>query len=241
MNRILVTGSTEGLGRLTAQALLRDQHEVFVHARNHDRADALGPLIAEGAHLVVADLGVRSEVQRMAAELADQELDAVIHNAGVEGGPALLEVNVVAPYLLTALLPDVARHVYLSSDMHHGGRAQLAGLDWADGTTASYSDSKLLLTTLTMAVARLRPDLLANAVNPGWVPTRMGGPNAPDDLELGYQTQVWLATSEDAQARQSGGYWHHQQQERPHASVHDERFQDELLAALAAETGVTFG
>ena len=192
MNRILVTGSTEGLGRLTAQALLRDQHEVFVHARNHDRADALGPLIAEGAHLVVADLGVRSEVQRMAAELADQELDAVIHNAGVEGGPALLEVNVVAPYLLTALLPDVARHVYLSSDMHHGGRAQLAGLDWADGTTASYSDSKLLLTTLTMAVARLRPDLLANAVNPGWVPTRMGGPNAPDDLELGYQTQVWL-------------------------------------------------
>ena len=240
MNRILVTGSTEGLGRLTAQALRRDQHEVFVHARNHDRADVLGPLIAEGAHLVVADLGVRAEVQRMAAELADQELDAVIHNAGVEGGAALLEVNAVAPYLLTALLPDVARHVYLSSDMHHGGRAQLAGLDWADGNTASYSDSKLLLTTLTMAVARLRPDLLANAVNPGWVPTRMGGPNAPDDLELGYQTQAWLATSEDAEALTSGGYWHRRKQERPHGSATDKRFQDELLAALAAETGVAF-
>jgi NAD(P)-dependent dehydrogenase (short-subunit alcohol dehydrogenase family) len=100
-------------------------------------------------------------------------------------------------------------------------------------TAGSYSDSKLFVTTLAVGVARLWPDVLSNAVDPGWVPTRMGGPGAPDDLRLGHLTQEWLATSDDADARTSGGYWYHQRQIEPHPAVHDRRFQDQLLDELA--------
>ncbi|MGE0808877.1 MAG: daunorubicin C-13 ketoreductase, partial [Burkholderiaceae bacterium] len=130
--------------------------------------------------------------------------------------------------------------IYLSSSMHRGGRASLAGMDWTGRTsTGSYSDSKLFVTALTMAVARLWPDVLSNAVDPGWVPTRMGGPSAPDDLRLGHLTQEWLATSDDPEALTSAGYWHHQRRQKPHPAVNDTRFQDSLLAELASATGTT--
>ena len=84
--------------------------------------------------------------------------------------------------------------------MHTSGRTSLDDLDWTtrrwDGTQA-YCDSKLLVTTLAAAVARHWPDVRSNAVDPGWVPTRMGGPHATDDLALGHDTQVWLATSDE--------------------------------------------
>ena len=57
-------------------------------------------------------------------------MDAVIHNAGVLGGPQVLPVNAVAPYLLTALIHRPERLVYLTSGMHRGGRARLTGIDW---------------------------------------------------------------------------------------------------------------
>ncbi|WP_341644853.1 hypothetical protein [Thauera sp. SDU_THAU2] len=77
----------------------------------------------------------------------------------------------------------------------------------------------------------------SNAVNPGWVPTRMGGPSAPDDLRLGHLTQEWLATSDYPEALTSGGYWHHQRREEPHPAVEDIQFQDRLLAELERATG----
>jgi hypothetical protein len=65
----------------------------------------------------------------------------------------------------------------------------------------------------------------------------MGGRGAPDDLRLGHLTQVWLATSEDREARTSGGYWYHQRRRDPHPAAADARFQDDLLAALERTTG----
>ena len=122
--------------------------------------------------------------------------------------------------------------------MHRGGRASLTGIDWSGHpATSSYSDSKLFVTTLAAAVARIWPDVSSNAVDPGWVPTRMGGPGAPDDLRLGHLTQEWLATSDDPEARTSGGYWHHQRRVDPARSVHDQRFQGQLLQELASFTG----
>jgi NAD(P)-dependent dehydrogenase (short-subunit alcohol dehydrogenase family) len=146
-------------------------------------------------------------------------------------------VNVVAPYLLTALIDRPQRLVYLSSGSHYGGRADLAGVDWSGHSrTGSYSDSKLFVTTLAVAVARIWLDVYSNAVDPGWVPTRMGGPGAPDDLRLGHLTQEWLATSDEPEARSSGGYWFHQRLRTPHPAVRDTHFQDSLLAALARFT-----
>ncbi|MFJ8768957.1 SDR family NAD(P)-dependent oxidoreductase [Streptomyces clavifer] len=238
MSRILVTGSADGLGWRAADSLLSAGHDVVVHARNDERARNLDPLVERGARLVVGDFMERDAVRRIAAELNGTEpLDAVIHNAGVWSGPAVMPVNIIAPYLLTALLRGPRRLVYLSSSSHFGGHPLLDGVDWWGESAGSYSDSKLFVTALAAAVARLRPGTLSNAVDPGWVPTKMGGAGAPDDLEQGHRTQEWLATSDEPQALTSGGYWYHGERLEPHRSVRDETFQDRLLQALAEETG----
>src|SRR3954449_1335245 len=239
MAHILITGSADGLGRAAAETLLGDGHQVIVHTRSAGRLAAVEPLISRGASAVIGDLADLNQTRALADQVNRLgPLDAVIHNAGVTSGPHILPVNVVAPYLLTVLVERPQRLVYLSSDMHEGGRTDVDDLDWSgQRPTASYSDSKLLLTAFAMAVARLWPDVYSNAVDPGWVPTKMGGPGAPDDLRLGHLTQEWLATSDAPEARISGGYWYHQRRRAPHRAVLDRRFQDELLAALAGVTG----
>jgi NAD(P)-dependent dehydrogenase (short-subunit alcohol dehydrogenase family) len=237
MAGILITGSANGLGRLAAQALLDDGHEVVVHARNSHRLTAVRDIVDRAAAAVVGDLsdieqtrGIARDVNRLG------RMDAVIHNAGVYTGPQVMPVNIVAPYLLTALIDRPQRLIYISSGAHRSGRANLDGIDWSGRATGSYPDSKLFVTTFAVAIARLWPDVLSNAVDPGWVPTRMGGPGAPDDLRLGHLTQEWLATSDDADARTSGSYWYHQRRTEPHPAVHDRRFQDQLLDELARFT-----
>ncbi|MBT2538821.1 SDR family NAD(P)-dependent oxidoreductase [Arthrobacter sp. ISL-69] len=240
MSRIFITGSSEGLGRNAALDLLHDGHQLVLHARNPHRADALNDLTARGVRIVVGDLA-RADGVRAVAEQVNSigRMDAIIHNAGVVDGAALLPVNVVAPYLLTALIELPDRLVYLSSGMHRGGRADLTGADWS-GTraTKTYSDSKLFITAFTMFLARTWPDTFSNAVDPGWVPTRMGGAGASDDLREGHLTQAWLAGSNDPGAEVTGGYWHHMHQQKPHPATLNQNFQDELIAQIADHTGV---
>jgi NAD(P)-dependent dehydrogenase (short-subunit alcohol dehydrogenase family) len=243
MARIFITGSADGLGRLAAEVLLTDGHDVIVHARTSQRLEALGDLLDRGASGVVGDLAHMDDVRDLVTAVnAIGALDAVIHNAGVLRGPALVPVNIVAPYLLTALIHRPRRLIYLSSGMHFGGRARLDGIDWSGhDRTTTYSDTKLLVTTLSAAIARIWPDVLSHAVDPGWVPTRMGGPGAPDDLDLSHLTQEWLATSDDPAAMTTGAYWRHQRRLRPHAAVRDVAFQNALLDALGQHTGVVLG
>ena len=238
MASILITGSTDGVGRNTAEALLDEGHRVVVHARTTARLAAIQHLVDRGAEAVVGDLTDLDQVHGLVEQAnALGPFDAVVHNAGVMQGP-VLPVNATAPYLMTALIP-ASRHIYLSSSMHRGGQPDLAGIDWTgERQTRSYSDAKLFVTALMAALARLRPDVLAHAVDPGWVPTKMGGTGASDDLALAHVTQAWLATTDDPEALVSGRYWHHQRTEKLHPAVHDKGFQDELLASLAEQTGV---
>lgn len=240
MARILVTGSTDGLGRATADTLLREGHDVIVHARSARRAEAIADLTDRGADLIVADFANRDEVHTAADNLqTGAPIDGIVHNAGVISGASIIPVNVVAPYLLTALLQSPSRHVYLSSSMHRGGTARLDGVDWqGDSPSSSYSDSKLFVTAFAAAVADRWPDVQANAVDPGWVPTKMGGSGASDDLELGHRTQERLIGDPDSSV--SGGYWFHDRQQDPHSAVRDPQFQNELLRALRTATGVAF-
>jgi NAD(P)-dependent dehydrogenase (short-subunit alcohol dehydrogenase family) len=178
-------------------------------------------------------------------------MDAVIHNAGAystsgrsptpEGHATILAVNALAPYMLTALIERPRRLVYLSSGMHRNGAASLRDIDWIErrwNGSQAYSDSKLYVTALAFAVARCWPDVLSNAVDPGWVATKMGGPGAPDDFEKGYLTQTWLAVSDDPAATVSGRYFHHRQPHTPARETSTPRFQDQLLATLSELTGV---
>jgi NAD(P)-dependent dehydrogenase (short-subunit alcohol dehydrogenase family) len=175
MARVFITGSADGLGRLAAQTLLDEGHEVVVHARNSDRLTAIRDLVDRGAAAVVGDLSDLEETRGIARDVNRLgRMDAVIHNAGVYTGPQVTPVNIVAPYLLTALLDRPQRLVYLSSGAHRSGRANLDGIDWTGRAARSYSDSKLFVTTLAFAVARLWPDVFSNAVDPGWVPYQNG-------------------------------------------------------------------
>jgi len=251
MARIFITGTTEGLGRAAALALVEDGHDVVLHARNPARRAAMGELTDRAFGVVVGDLASAEETSAVADQVnAIGRMDAVIHNAGIyidrrrvatpEGHARTLAVNVLAPYRLTAEIERPGRLIYLSSGMHRGGDASLRDIDWTsrrwDGVQA-YSDSKLFVAALAVAVARRWTDVRADAVDPGWVPTRMGGPGAPDDLELGHTTQVWLAVG-DGPATGTGGYWFHQRREEPAPAVSDPGFQDALVDELRRCTGV---
>ncbi|MCC8424924.1 SDR family NAD(P)-dependent oxidoreductase [Mucilaginibacter sp. UR6-11] len=232
--KILVTGSADGLGQLAAKQLIKDGHKVVLHARNTARGEQALKALPGAANLLTADLADIEETKALAEQAnAFGVFDAVIHNAGVyqTGAQQLLHVNTLAPYILTALMHRPARLIYLSSGMHLSGRPE-----WTD--KPSYSDTKLHILMLAKALARKWPEVYANAVDPGWVPTKMGGAGAPDDLELGYQTQVWLATSNDPGALVSGQYFHHQKSARYNKSADDILLQDHLLAECARLTGV---
>jgi NAD(P)-dependent dehydrogenase (short-subunit alcohol dehydrogenase family) len=239
--RILITGSADGLGRLAARRLVNQGHRVVLHARNPQRAhDALaGAPGAEG--VLIGDLARLEEVKRLAeAANAMGRFDAVIHNAAVYSapGPEILAVNTLAPYVLTCLIHKPQRLIYLSSSSHLHGRPALQRLR---SGSISYADSKLYIVLLAKALARAWPDVYANAVDPGWVPTKMGGPNAPDDLDRGVETQAWLATSDDARAKVSGRYFYHMREANYHPQADDTALQDEFLAICEQITGVRFG
>lgn len=239
MARIFITGSTDGLGLATASSLLDNGHEVIVHGRNQQRINDIQHLLDRGAKPVVGDLSI-AEQQISVAKQVNQfgQLDAVIHNAGTLSGKDVFAVNVVAPYVLSALIPKPSRLIYLSSSMHFGGKATVSGIDWFSHSH-NYSDSKLLVTTLANALARRWPNVSCHSVDPGWVPTKMGGKDAPDDLVKGYQTQEWLATTQDIAMFNSGTYWHHKQPLDPHSASRDEVFQGALLTELEQITGIS--
>src|SRR5215211_5162169 len=211
MARIFITGSTDGLGRAAARALMDDGHQVVLHARSRERASALDDLASRSAGVVVGDFGSARQTRSVAEQVNGiGPMDAVIHNAGMsstngrsptpEGHATILAVNTLAPYMLTALIQRPRRLVYLSSGMHRSGVGSLRDIDWIErrwNASQAYSDSKLYVTALAFAVARCWPDVLSNAVDPGWVATKMAGPGAPDDFEQGYFTQTWLAVSDD--------------------------------------------
>ncbi|MFI5685483.1 SDR family NAD(P)-dependent oxidoreductase [Streptomyces sp. NPDC051636] len=234
MALILVTGASSGLGHNTASALADDGHEVVIHVRNPARITDAGDAARWKGVVIgdLADLDAIHGVARQASEFG--RFDTVIHNAGVLHSPEAVTVNTIAPYMLTALMSKPARLIYLSSSMHRTGSTDLGRL--AAGT-ASYDDSKLWVTTLALALASRWEGTSSHAVDPGWVPTRMGGAGAPDDLTAGHQTQVWLATHHDT-IPHTGGYWYHQQPQPPHPAALDAEFQGHLIQALKHHTGV---
>lgn len=235
MAKIFITGSADGLGQLATKQLIKDGHEVVLHARNEKRGQEAMRSVPGAMDVLIADLTDINETKALAEKAnALGTFDAVIHNAGVYRTDTrqLLHVNTLAPYILTELMHRPKRLIYLSSGMHLSGRPE-----WTD--RPSYSDTKLHVLMLAKALAREWPEVYANAVDPGWVPTKMGGAGALDDLERGYQTQVWLAVSDEPGALVSGHYFHHLKFARYNHSANDTAMQDRLLEQCARLTGVS--
>jgi len=245
MARIFITGSSTGLGLFAGRHLARQGHEVVLHARNNGRASGAMDALPEAKGIVIGDIETIQGAVEVAAGANDMgPFDAVIHNAGIYGGErrqtadgpsAVFAVNTLAPYILTSLIARPQRLVYLSSSMHLGVNANLDDMLWEkrrwSGATA-YSESKLHILLLAFGVSRLWPEVKSNGVDPGWVPTRMGGPGAPDDLREGALTQAALAAPEadSPLANANGCYFHHLRAREPDPQSRDMALQDLFLA-----------
>jgi NAD(P)-dependent dehydrogenase (short-subunit alcohol dehydrogenase family) len=252
MARIFVTGSSTGLGLMAGELLAAQGHQVVLHARNARRADETRRHLPGAEAVVEGDLETIEGMRQVAARAnALGRFDAVIHNAAVgyrealrltvDGLPHVFAVNTLSAYVLTALLERPARLVYLSSGMHHHASANLDDLLWrrrAWNGASAYAESKLHDAMLAMAIARRWPGVNANALEPGWVPTRMGGAGAPDDIDHGHRTQAWLAAGDDPRARVTGQYFYHMRPLDPNPQARDAALQDRLIDLCASCSGI---
>jgi NAD(P)-dependent dehydrogenase (short-subunit alcohol dehydrogenase family) len=252
MSRVFITGSSTGLGLMAATLLVSQGHRVVLHARTTDRAADARRQLPKGEAVVVGDLETIAGTQDVAAQVnALGHFDAVIHNAAVgyrEGHhvtvddlPHVFAINTLSVYILTALIERPQRLVYLSSGMHHHADAHLEDILWRkrpwNGSQA-YAESKLHDAMLAFAIARRWPDVLSNSLEPGWVPTRMGGSGAPDDMDQAHRTQVWLAASDDPKAHVTGEYFFHLKPKTPSPRARDTAAQDHLIALCGDISGV---
>lgn len=246
-----MTGSSDGIGLETARQLVAAGHRVVLHARSADRAREAAAAVPEAAGVAVGDLSTIAGARAAGENAADQgPYDAIIHNAGVgsrtarqvtaDGLERIFAVNVLAPYVLTAVMPVPQRMVYLASGLHTAGRVRLDDLQYErrpwDGLQA-YSDSKLYDVMLAFAVARRWQRARINAVDPGWIKTKLAGPGAPGELPEGADTQVWLATSDEPGAVVTGAYLKRRRELHANPAAYDTRLQEALLAACAQLSG----
>src|ERR1700683_3633146 len=253
MARVFITGSSDGLGRMAAQLLLEQGDGVVLHARNQTRGDEALAAVPGAETVVIGDLTSIAQTRKVADEVnVLDSLDAVIHNAAIgykeprriateDGLPQVFAVNTLAPYILTALIKRPKRLVYLSSGLHRRGDESLKDLAWKDRPwqgQQAYSDTKFHDVLLAFAVARRWTNVLSNALEPGWVATKMGGAGATDDLDAGHRTQVWLAASDDPAATVSGEYFYHLRLRDPKPATRDLERQEKLIEACKGFSGV---
>jgi NAD(P)-dependent dehydrogenase (short-subunit alcohol dehydrogenase family) len=253
--RVFITGSSDGLGLMAAKLLIEQGHDVVLHGRNEQRCrDALAAA-PRARDAVLGDLSTIAGAKSVAGMVNKLgRFSAVIHNAGIgyreprraeteSGVPSVFAINVLAPYVLTALVEKPDRLIYLSSGMHRGVHPRMDDLLWRKRSwngAAAYAESKLCDVLLALAVARRWKNVFSNALEPGWVPTKMGGASAPGDMGKAHVTQAWLAASDDPLARSTGNYFYHQELREPNPIGRDVKSQDELFAECARISGVTF-
>jgi NAD(P)-dependent dehydrogenase (short-subunit alcohol dehydrogenase family) len=253
MSRIFITGSSEGLGLMAGQLLAEQGDQVVLHARNRKRTDDARRALPNVEAVVEGDVSTLAGARSVADQVNKLgQFDAVIHNVGVgyrearrieteDGLPHVFAINVMAPYVLTALIKRPRRLIYLSSGMHHSASAYFDDLLWKnrrwEGSTA-YAESKLYDAMLAFAVARRWPEVLSNSLEPGWVPTKMGGTGAPDDMEQAHRTQAWLAASDEPAAKVTGEYFYHLRKRAPNPETRDGALQNQLLERCRYLSGI---
>ncbi|OXI28977.1 short-chain dehydrogenase [Burkholderia sp. AU16741] len=252
MSRVFISGSSTGLGLMAAELLVQQGHAVVLHARNANRAEDTRRALPQAEAVVVGDVETIAGAKNVAEQVnALGHFDAVIHNAAVgyreghrvtsDGLPHVFAINTLSAYILTALIEPPRRLVYLSSGMHHHAQANLDDILWRkrrwNGSEA-YAESKLHDAMLAFAVARRWPEVRVNSLEPGWVPTKMGGPGAPDDMDQAHRTQVWLAAGDDPRANVTGEYFYHMKRMAANPQARDAALQDPLLRICEELSGI---
>ncbi|MCY1143650.1 SDR family NAD(P)-dependent oxidoreductase [Actinoplanes sp. Pm04-4] len=252
MSRILITGSSTGIGQAAAVALVEQEHEVVLHARNERRAEQALAAVPGAAGAVVADLASFQQTRAMVAEAQKfGRYDTVVLNAGlglkhatereltVDGNELMFQVNTLSAYLVAALLPRPRRLIFTSSALASNGTLDLDDPNCAhrpfDGWQV-YQDTKFHLILLALGIGRRWSGVESLAFDPGWVSTQMtlrNGDTAPLTPQHAGERLARLATADEVppDSYDTERAW------RPGRNENDPGKQDGLLALCARLTG----
>lgn len=264
---ILITGSTDGIGKATALQLAGMGANVLLHGRDRKKGRAVQAEIAEETgsdrlELFIADLSSMQQVRSLAAEIMESHdrLHVLINNAGTfqperklteDGLEATFAVNCLAPFLLTHVLLGLlkvsapSRIVNVASIAHLNGTLDpdnLQGNRYYDGFQA-YANSKLAIILFTYALAeRLQgTGVTANCLHPGVIRTKLlragFGDHPGETPEKGARTSVYLATSPEVEGV-TGGYFADSRPARSSPASRDRRLQERLWEISERLTGI---
>ncbi|KAL4900258.1 hypothetical protein BDW74DRAFT_188631 [Aspergillus multicolor] len=250
MARILITGSSDGIGQAAAKLLSEQGHSVVLHARNADRAASAHKAVPKAETVLVGDLSSISETKKLAEEANKlSPFDTVIHNAGIGYGgtssqeitpdniSAVFAVNTLAPYILTCLMQrPKSRLLYMSSDSHYGGDETLKNAT----TSHSYGNSKLHDVMLANAFARRwGTEIQVVSMHPGWVRTKMGGSMAPGGMDKPAKALAeWAVGKGPFASLRSGAFFTTGGEEAAHPGAGKVAKQEELLKICKEVSGV---
>lgn len=184
---ILITGSTDGIGKLTAKTLIKEDHNIILHGRNQNRLETLKKELEKELNgnfidSFKADLSNLKEVKKLAEKIKAKysHLDVLINNAGIfktsevltiNGLDVRFAVNTMAPYLLTmellAILSETSRVINLSSAAQATVNFNTLVSKPILGDGEAYAQSKLAITMWTKHLANKYPNgPLFLAINP---------------------------------------------------------------------------
>ncbi|RJQ75454.1 MAG: SDR family oxidoreductase [Desulfobacteraceae bacterium] len=263
---ILITGATDGIGKLTALELARRQAHLLVHGRNSEKlARVVAELKAASANKNIegftADFSSIAQVRRLAGEVLATypALDVLINNAGVgsaearysaDGHELRFAVNYLAPFLLTHLvLPAVkkaapARIVNVSSAGQYPVDFDDVMLEKHFDGSRAYSQSKLALImfTIDLAAQLTKEQVTVNCLHPGtYLNTNMvrrAGVTPRGEPQSGADAVVFLAVSPDV-ADTTGKYFNVKTEARPNAQADDAQARKRLRELSLKLTGLT--
>lgn len=207
-----VTGANRGIGLAIVHNLAVLGHSVYLGSRDLKAGEeAAAPLRHRGLDVVPVQLDLSREATIDTAVgtivQSGRSVDVLVNNAGILHEKPLLDLtdeeiadsiaaHITGPIrLIRAIAPSMAAHGY--------GRIVNVSSGWGSfaeglGGPGAYGITKAALNALTVRLAEELPaSVKINAMCPGWVRTRMGGPGAARSPEVASDTAVWLATLPD--------------------------------------------
>ncbi|PQJ19206.1 SDR family NAD(P)-dependent oxidoreductase [Nonlabens tegetincola] len=255
MKTILITGSTDGIGKLAAIDLAKNGHTIFIHGRNREKVSKVVEEItklttSKTIYGFTCNFSQLQSIDDFVNQIASKtiKLDVLINNAGVYNSPVAttnngidirIAVNYLAPYLLTTkLLPlleksDSARVINLSSAAQSSISPEFFLGKETVSESGAYAQSKLALTMWSFQLAKEQPELNVIAVNPGsLLNTKMvkeAFGNHWSDASKGAGILTQLATSKRFN-ESSGSYFDNDKGDFSHA--HDDAYNHEKLNQL---------
>jgi NAD(P)-dependent dehydrogenase (short-subunit alcohol dehydrogenase family) len=217
-----ITGAYRGLGYETARQLLAKGFEVFLSSRRTAEGQKAAKTLSASGKVtfiqmdVTSDESIAAAVKEVSKKIA--HLDVLVNNAAVFPDPTKGALETTRAMLYEAFNINAASVLIVSQAFTplltaaKGARilnlaSGLGALNEMNNSCTAYSISKTALNAVTRQLAGALADkkILVNSVCPGWVRTKMGGPNAPRSVEEGAEGIIWMATS--APADKTGLFW----------------------------------